>query len=266
VIRDHRVDTSRGPFRCLTSGAGWPLLLIHGFPLTADMWRPQLERCAPGWRYVAPDLRGFGGSPAGTIRPGMDDYAADLEAIMDALEMERAVIGGLSMGGYVTLALQRRAPERFAGIILADTKAEADTAQGREARREMSALVRAKGVGAIADRMMPRLLSRGSQDDAELSSRVRALIERNTVEGVDLALHALRDREDSTPDLPRISLPALVVVGEEDVLTPPADSQRMQAALVRSQLVVLPGAGHLSNLEAPEPFSAALADFLTSSL
>jgi pimeloyl-ACP methyl ester carboxylesterase len=230
------------------------------------MWRPQLERCARGWRYLAPDLRGFGRSPVGTIHPGMDDYAADLEAIMDVLEIDSAVIGGLSMGGYVTFALYRRVPERFSGLVLADTKAEADSAQGREGRREMSALVRSEGVGAVADRMLPRLLSRASQADAELSSTVRTLIETNSAEGVDLAIHALRDRQDSTPDLPHISLPTLVVVGEEDALTPPSDSRRMQAALVRSQLVVLHGAGHLSNLEAPARFSAALSDFLTSSL
>jgi pimeloyl-ACP methyl ester carboxylesterase len=130
----------------------------------------------------------------------------------------------------------------------------------------MSSLLRSKGIGAVADRMLPKLLSRASQADAELSSTVRTLIETNSVEGVDLAIHALRDRQDSTPDLPHISLPTLVVVGEEDALTPPSDSRRMQAALVRSQLVVLHGAGHLSNLEAPAPFSAALSDFLTSSL
>jgi pimeloyl-ACP methyl ester carboxylesterase len=266
VIHEHRLDTSRGLFRCLDAGAGWPVILIHAFPLTADMWRPQLERRLQGWRYLAPDLRGFGASPAGSVRPGMDDYAADIEAVMDMLEIETAVVGGLSMGGYITFALHRRAPERFSGILLADTKAEADTAQGREGRRAMSALVRSAGVRAVADRLLPMLLSRSSRDNAELTSEVRALIETNTADGIDLAIHALMDRPDSTPDLARLSSPTLVVVGEEDALTPRADSERIQAAVARSQLVVLPGAGHLSNLEAPEAFSTALADFLTSSL
>ncbi len=266
MIHEHRLDTPRGLFRCLDAGAGWPVILIHAFPLTADMWRPQLERVAPGWRYLAPDLRGFGGSPAGSVRPGMDDYAADVESVMDTLAIETAVVGGLSMGGYITFALHRRAAERFTGILLADTKAEADTPQGREGRRTMSALVRSSGVRAIADRMLPMLLSRSSRDNADLSSEVCALIETNTAEGIDLAIHALMDRPDSTPDLPRLSVPTLVIVGEDDALTPRADSERIQAAVERSQLVVLPAAGHLSNLEAPEAFSTALADFLTSSL
>ena len=266
MIQEHRVDTARGPVRCLECGAGWPVVLIHAFPLTADMWRPQFDHAPQGWRYVAPDLRGFGGSPAGTLRPGIDDYAADVEALMDALQIETAVIGGLSMGGYITFALHRRAPERFSAIVLADTKAEADTPEGRESRRGMSALVRSAGVAAVAERMLPVLLSPASRARPELTSTVRSLIETNTVDGIDHAIHALMDRPDSTPDLPQLRVPALVIVGEEDGLTPPADSRRMQAAMARSQLVVLPGAGHLSNLEAPAAFSTALANFLTSSM
>jgi 3-oxoadipate enol-lactonase len=265
MIHEHRLDTARGRFRCLDAGAGWPVLLIHAFPLTADMWRPQLERVAPGWRYLAPDVRGFGASPAGSVQPTMDDYAADVEAIMETLEIETAVIGGLSMGGYITLALQRLAPDRFTGVVLADTRAEADTAEGRQGRQAMSELVRAEGPGAVADRMLPKLLS-GRSPDADLPAAVRRMIEGNATDGIDYAIHAMMDRPDSTTLLPRLSVPALVIVGEEDQLTPPADSERMQRAIARSQLVVLSNAGHLSSLEAPEAFSIALANFLTSSL
>src|SRR6478735_7609674 len=195
MIVERTLTTARGTCRVLDAGAGWPVLLIHAFPLSAEMWRPQLEAVPQGWRYVAPDLRGFGRSPAGQQPPTVDEYAADLESVLDALEIETAVIGGLSMGGYVTFALHRRAPDRFTSLVLADTKAEADTPEGRDARRTMSALVRARGVGA------------------------------------------------------------------EDVITPPADSERMVRATERSQLVVVPGAGHLSNLEAPAAFSTALANF-----
>lgn len=261
MILEHQLDTVRGRFRCLEAGAGWPVLLIHAFPLTADMWRPQLERAPEGWRYLAPDVRGFGASPLGSPRPTIDDYAADMESLLDALEIESASIGGLSMGGYITFALHRRAPERFTSIVLADTKAEADTAQGRENRRAMSALVRAEGVGAVADTMLPKLMS--GQADPQLVRTVRRLIERNTADGIDAALHAMMDRPDSTPDLPRMAVPVLVIVGGEDVLTPPADSERIRSACPRSQLVVLPGAGHVSNVEAPEAFSKALENFLT---
>jgi pimeloyl-ACP methyl ester carboxylesterase len=266
MIHEHRIVTARGRFRCLDAGAGWPVILIHAFPLNADMWRPQLETVAQGWRYLAPDLRGFGASPAGPAQPGMDDYAADVQAVMDALEIESAVIGGLSMGGYITFALHRIAPERFTSIVLADTKAEADTPEGRAGRRAMSALVRSEGVGAVADRMLPKLLSESSQADAVLTSRVRSLIEVNSADGIDHAIHALMDRPDSTPDLPLLRLPLLVIVGADDVLTPRADSERIVNATDRSQLVVVQGAGHLSNLEAPDVFSTALASFLTSSI
>jgi 3-oxoadipate enol-lactonase len=266
MIHEHRLDTARGRFRCLDAGAGWPVVLIHAFPLTADMWRPQLERVARGWRYLAPDVRGFGASPVGSVRPTMDDYAADVESVMDTLDIETAVIGGLSMGGYITFALHRRAPERFSSVVLADTKAEADTAEGREGRRAMSELVRSEGVGAVADRMLPKLLSAASHANADLVVSVRRMIEANTTDGIDNAIHAMMDRPDSTPDLPRLRVPVLVMVGGEDVLTPRADSERILNATERSQLVVLPDAGHLTNLEAPDAFSTALANFLTSSM
>jgi 3-oxoadipate enol-lactonase len=262
MIHERKVETARGRFRCLEAGAGWPVLLVHAFPMTADMWRPQLERVPQGWHYLAPDVRGFGGSPLGSLRPTMDDYAADVEAMMDALELETAAIGGLSMGGYITFALHRRAPERFTRIILADTKAEADTAEGRENRRALSALVNSAGVGAVADKMLAKLVS--VHADPELVSTVRRTIEQNSAEGLDCAIHAMMGRPDSTPDLLRMKLPILVIVGEEDVLTPPADSERIHTPTERSQLVILPGVGHLANLEAPDAFSTALENFLTS--
>jgi 3-oxoadipate enol-lactonase len=265
MIVERTLTTARGTCRVLDAGAGWPVLLIHAFPLSAEMWRPQLESVPSGWRYIAPDLRGFGRSPAGKEPPGVDGYAADLEGVLDGLGIETAAIGGLSMGGYITFALHRRSPERFTALILADTKAEADTPEGREGRRRMSALLRERGVGAVADSMMPRLLSEAAQK-GELPGVVRTMIEGNTVEGVDHAIQALMGRPDSTPDLARLRLPVLVVVGGEDVLTPRADSERIAAAVERSQLAVIPGAGHLSNLEAPQAFSHALRNFLSSSL
>ena len=265
MIVERTVTTGQGTFRVLDAGAGWPVLLIHAFPLSAEMWRPQLDAVPQGWRYVAPDLRGFGRSPAGRRPPTMDDYAADLESVLDALEIETAAIGGLSMGGYVTFALHRRAADRFTSLVLADTKAEADTPEGREGRQRMSELVNARGVGAVADTMLPKLLSERSRS-GDVAGVVRELIEANSVTGVDHAIHALMTRPDSSADLAALRLPVLVIVGEDDVITPPADSERMVRAAERSQLVVVPGAGHLSNLEAPAAFSTALANFLTSSL
>jgi pimeloyl-ACP methyl ester carboxylesterase len=267
MIHEQTLDTRRGRIRCLQAGAGWPVLLIHAFPLSAEMWRSQLERVPDGWRLIAPDTRGFGATPIGDAPLlSIDDYAADAQAVFDALEVESAVVGGLSMGGYVALALHRRAPELVTGLVLADTKAEADTAEGRGARRKMSELVRTKGMAALADSMLPKLLGDAAGRDLPLVAQVRRMIVGNTVEGTDRAIHAMLGRPDSTPNLAHLSVPVLVIVGAEDQLTPVAHSEAMERATGRSQLVVLPGAGHLSSLEAPEAFSIALANFLRSSL
>jgi pimeloyl-ACP methyl ester carboxylesterase len=270
MIREAHVTIGDRKTRYLEAGAGWPVLLIHAFPLNADMWRPQLERVPDGWRFIAPDLRGFGPAaeplPAG--RPmTVDDFAGDLAALLDRLHIDRAVIGGLSMGGYVTFALFRRSPERFSGMILADTKSQADTPEGREGRLKMIALVRVGGASAVADQMLPKLLGATStRTRPELVSQVRQMIESTSASAIAGALEVLSARPDSTPDLARMAYPALIVVGAEDVLTPVSDAEALDRRIARSCLVVLPEAGHLSNLESPDAFSKALADFLASSL
>jgi 3-oxoadipate enol-lactonase len=268
VIRETFVDAPSGRTRVLEAGSGWPVVLLHAFPLSADMWRPQLERVANGWRLIAPDLPGFG---PGAARPGrtttIDDLAAGVGHVLDALEIEEATIGGLSMGGYVTFALFRQNPDRCTGVVLADTKATPDTPEGREGRGKMLDLVRREGPGAVAEQMLPKLLGETSRRERpELAATVRAMIEANHAEGIAGGIEAIRDRPDSTPQLAELSCPALIVVGDEDGLTPPADAEAMQQRLARSRLVVLPAAGHLSNLETPDAFSQALADFLSSNL
>jgi 3-oxoadipate enol-lactonase len=270
MIREAHVTIGDRRTRYLEAGAGWPVLLVHAFPLNADMWRPQLERVPDGWRFIAPDLRGF--APAADPQPAagpttVDDFAGDLAALLDRLQIDPAVIGGLSMGGYVTFALFRRSPERFSGMVLADTKSQADTPEGREGRRKMIELVRASGAAAVADQMMPKLLGATStRTRPELASQVRQMIESTSAPAIAAALEALSARPDSTPDLGRIACPALIVVGAEDVLTPVADAEALDRRMARSHLVVLPEAGHLSNLESPDAFSKALGDFLASSL
>jgi len=269
VVIEDAATVSGRTVRYLTGGAGWPVVLLHAFPLSADMWRAQLDAAPDGFRLIAPDLRGFGRSvaPAPHAAPTMDDFAGDVEGLLNILEIERAVIGGMSMGGYVTFALFRRAPDRFSGMVLADTRAQADTPEGRQARRAMSELVRAKGPSAVADQMIPKLLGRTTREERpSVAGEVRRLILANDAGGIDGGIHAMMTRPDSTPDLARISTPALVVVGEEDELTPVADSEAMHASIGRSRLVVLPRAGHLSGVELPEEFSRALGDFLTSNL
>ena len=253
--------------RFLEAGAGWPVLLLHAFPVNAEMWRPQLERVPEGWRYIAPDVRGFGpeAAPSGSFT--LDDVAADLAAFLDHLKLDRAVIGGLSMGGYITMALLRRSPERFDGMILADTRAEADSPEGLEGRRQMIELVRAKGPGAVADQMLPKLLSASARErQPELVAFVRNMIESTSSETIAAALGAMMGRPDSTSSLSRVNCPTLILVGADDEVTPEPSARAMENRIERSRVVVLPGAGHLSSLESPDAFSRALSEFLASNM
>jgi pimeloyl-ACP methyl ester carboxylesterase len=193
----------------------------------------------------------------------MDDYAADLVDLIEALRIEDAVIGGLSMGGYITFALFRRAPRFFRGMILADTRSQADTPEGVEGRKRMLALLESRGPSGVADEMMPKLLGETTRRERpEVADRVRALIQSNSTPAVAGMITALMTRPDSTPLLKSIDCPTLVLVGDEDTITPPALSREMHQAIVRSELEVLRGVGHLANIEQPTSFNSALARFL----
>ena len=268
MIRESRARVDGRTIRYLEAGSGWPVVLIHAFPLHADMWRPQLERVPEGWRFIAPDMRGFGpDAVAQPQQPTLDCMATDVNLLLDALGIDSAVIGGLSMGGYITLALFRRAPERFSSMILADTKAQEDTSEGLAARREMIELARAHGAQAVADSMLPKLLGPSAvKRRPNLATAVRTMIEGASVAGIVGAIEAMMGRPDSRPDLSHISCPTLVIVGEEDVPTPVSDAADMQNQIARSRLVILPEAGHLSNLEAPDGFALAISDFLVSNM
>jgi pimeloyl-ACP methyl ester carboxylesterase len=266
MIRERTVETRDGSVRCLEAGAGWPLVLLHAFPLSADMWRPQLDRPPEGARLIAPDLNGFGPAPVAPAR-SLEDMARLVTGLLDALEIERATIGGLSMGGYLTLTLFRLAPERFSAMILANTRAKADDDEGRAGRDRMSALVRKEGPPAVAAQMLPKLLGRTTQEaNPDLAVHVRRLIESNSIDGIDAAIQAMKDRPDSTPLLPTVGRPALVVAGEEDTLIPQADVDDLARLLPRAQQVTIPRAGHLSNLEAPADFNEALGNFLLANI
>jgi pimeloyl-ACP methyl ester carboxylesterase len=238
------------------------VVLVHAFPLTGALWRPQVDRAPTGWRLLTPDLPGFGQSALPPAR-SMDGMARGVLQVLDAQGIRRAVIGGLSMGGYVTLALYRLAPERFSGMILADTRATADNEQQRTGRQKMIDMVRERGPAAVADDMLPKLLGATShRERPQLAVDVRQMIEGNSGEAIAGALEAMMSRPDSRPMLAGITVPTLVVCGEEDVVTPPADSEALHAGIPGARLVRLDRAGHLSSLEAPEAFSHALNGFL----
>ena len=243
-------------------GDGPALLLIHGFPLDHSLWAHQVATLK-GWRRIAPDLRGCGASGTAGNASSMSVYADDLVHLLDGIHVEKAVVAGLSMGGYVAFELLRRHRDRVLGLILVDTRAEADTPELRASRETMMALARAEGPGAVAERMLPRLLGRTTQrTQAHLVAEVREMAGRWSVPGMVGALAAMRDRVDATALLPTIDVPTLIVVGEEDELTPPAHSRAMTAAIPSAAMTTIAAAGHLAPLEAPSAVSRVMAEFL----
>jgi pimeloyl-ACP methyl ester carboxylesterase len=262
MVSEHAFSIPGRTIRYLEAGSGSTLLLLHAFPLSSEMWRPQLEHVPDGWRFVAPDLKGFGAGARGAAT-SLDDMAEEVQRLLDGLGVARAVICGLSMGGYLTLTLYRRAPGLFRGLILANTRATADTPEGRTAREKMAALVRSEGPAAVASQMLPKLLGESSHASRpDLPVLLRRLIEANPADGLEGAIHAMKARPDSSDLLRHVQLPALVIAGEEDVLIPPAEAEAMHRLLPQSTCVLIRRAGHLSNLEAPGAFSAALQTFL----
>ena len=230
------------------------------------MWEGQVKALPDGWRLLAPDLRGFGGStmPVPDENPSIDDYAADVIDLLKELRIQSAVIGGLSMGGYVTMAVLRRAPELAHGVILADTRASADSPEGRANRRSMLALLNREGASGVARDMMPKLLGRTTLEQRQdLEPFVRRLIKQQSSAAIRGAVQRMMSRPDSNDVIQRLSVPTLIIVGDEDVLTPPDDARNIAAAYDKAELIVIPGAGHLSNLEQPQPFNDAVRAFLS---
>lgn len=244
------------------------LILLHAFPMSADMWLPQLARVPLGWQFIAPDIRGFRGmgpafEDAQLDGATVDDYAADVIELMEHLDIPKAAILGLSMGGYVAMAVAARAPRRVTHLILADTRMTADTVEQRVGRDTMRAAVERDGAKAAADAMLPNLLGVTThQEQPDLADAVRRLIEVNRTESVVGALGAMQARPDRTATLAAFTGPALVICGEEDALTKPAESEAMAATIPGATLVMIPRAGHLSNLEQATAFNAALQQFL----
>lgn len=236
--------------------AGEPLVLVHAFPLDARMWEPQRRGLTSKYRVITPDLRGFGRAGGERAPTVLQDHARDVLALMDHLGLHQAAVGGCSMGGYVALAVAALAPQRVSRLVLVDTRAGADTPEGRTGRDASIKSVREKGVAVLVAGMLPRLLRPGAPDD--VVQRVRAQGESQSVEGVAAALQMMRDRPDQTSVLHAFTMPTLVVVGAEDVLTPPAESERMVHFIPHARLHVIPGAGHLSSVEAPDAFNSAV--------
>ncbi len=245
-------------------GSGVPVLFLHGFPHSRSLWSPQLGALATPARTICMDLRGFGES-ARDEPGGLDGYADDAAALLDVLGIERAVIAGLSMGGYATFAFWRRHRARVRALVLCDTKATADSEAAQGARVEMQALVQERGSMAVADQMITGMVGRTTREkNPELVDELHRMMSLAPVQGIVDALDALRTRPDSTPTLAGIDVPTLIVVGDEDVLTPVKDARAMHLGIGGSRLEVIAGAGHVSNMERPATFNHVLSEFLVS--
>ncbi|HEX2741703.1 MAG TPA: alpha/beta fold hydrolase [Rubrobacter sp.] len=262
---DHRPSGVAMSYRDLGDGDGVPLVLLHAFPLNARMFEPQMTAFSGERRVVAPDYPGFGRSPRTPAQPDVHYYAEGVRRLLDRLHLERVVLGGVSMGGYVAFECMRVFPERISALVLANTRPEPDSEEMRETRNEMALRVAQEGVGVLVKLQLERLLAPYTlQNDEALVEKVRTMILENSPDGAVAALGAMRDRPDSTPLLGEIGVPTLVVGGEEDGISSPEVMSAMAAKIPGAHHVTIPNAGHLSNLEAPGEFNAALNDFLKS--
>lgn len=241
-----------------------PLLLIHGFPFNNTMWEEQVVDLAEITRVIAPDLRGHGRSDAPDPPYTMSDLAQDCVGLLDYLGIDRpVVVGGLSMGGYITFEIYRQFPERVAGLILASTRASADDEAGKANRDQMAAQVQEEGVTAVTEGMLPKLLAPESYEaDEDLVAFVAEMMAGTSAEGMVGALMAMKERPDSTPLLGEIAVPTLVIHGSEDQIVPLDEAEAMADTIATAELVVIPDAGHLPNLEQPDLFTDVLYEFM----
>lgn len=248
------------------AGRGPVVVLLHGFPLSKAMWRPQVLALEPDYRVIAPDLRGFGGSSAFDDSPTLEQMADDVAGLLAALKIEGPVVlGGLSMGGYLALAVARKYPALLRGLILADTRAEPDDNQAKANRNTMIEFARSHTAVDVMDKMLPKLLSeRTRRERLDVESTVRRIAADQRIDGIIGALKVLRDRPDARPSLAAIHVPTLVLVGSDDALTPPAMAETLATGIAGARLVKIPGAGHMSNLEEPAEFNTAVEAFLRS--
>ena len=241
-------------------GRGEPVLLIHGFPLSGRLWDGVVARLRGRYRLIVPDLRGHGDSGA-TTEVSMGRFAADLAAILEEIGEKRpAVLVGMSMGGYVAFEFWRRYPDRVRALALVDTRAARDTAEAARARHELADRVLLEGSGVVADGMIDRLFAPDAP--AELRERWRTIMAATPPEGVAAALRAMARRRGSVRTLRRMDVPTLVVVGAEDVITPPAEARAMAEAAPGATLRVIPGAGHMTPVERPEALGEVIGDFV----
>jgi pimeloyl-ACP methyl ester carboxylesterase len=249
------------------SGSGTPILLIHGHPFDCTSWTPQLTATFPGYRLIAPDLRNFGRTTSPNPPADFSTYARDLIAFADALALDRFYVAGLSMGGQIALEVADAAPHRLLGLILCDTFAQLDTPAKKSNRYALADRLDREGLAAYAVEVLPKMIcAKTIADHPEVAADLVRMMQRAPAAGASAALRVRAARRDYLPLLPTLDLPTLILVGDQDEFTPVADAELMHRNIRNSTLVVIPDAGHLTNLEQPAAFNRALATFLGSDL
>jgi 3-oxoadipate enol-lactonase len=240
-----------------SEGPGPAIVFIHGFPLTGEMWKTQLAALTGRARGVAYDVRGFGGSPAGDGQYTLEVFVDDVLALLDHLKLEKAALCGLSMGGYIALRAAEKAPKRVSGLLLCDTRSDADSNESKLRRAGSMAMVKSRGVAELAKAFLPSVLVR-----AAALAEARRLAESNGPGGICGALLAMASRTDTTASLSKLTVPATVLVGEKDTLSPPELGRELASRIPGAEFRLVADAGHLSNLDRPEEFNRALLEFV----
>ncbi|RKN08048.1 alpha/beta fold hydrolase [Streptomyces radicis] len=248
----------------LGPGDGPPVVLVHGHPFDRTLWAPQVDALvAAGYRAIVPDLRGYGASG---VTPGtvpLADFADDIAALLDHLDVAQAVVGGVSMGGQITMEIQLRHPARVRALVLSDTSFAAETEEGRGAREAMADRLLAEGMDGYAAEVIDRMLTPYNVAELpDVAARVMAMMRATDPRGAAAALRGRAQRPDHRATLTAVRVPTLIVVGADDAFTPVATAREMHALIPRSTLTVIPRAGHLPGAERPATFNAALLDFL----
>jgi 3-oxoadipate enol-lactonase len=242
---------------------GLPLIFIHGFPFSKAMWKTQLSALKETHRVIAYDVRGHGDTEPGAAQFSLPQFADDLFFFMDALKIERAILIGLSMGGYIALRAIQRQPERIAGLILCDTQCAADSEEGREKRKKTIAFIQKNGLSVYAEESLKNLFAPASfTAKKDQVTFIQDTILKTPASTICLTLQALADRKETCSSLTEIKVPVCILVGKEDKITSPELASKMQVLIKDSTLHIIEGAGHLSNLENPEQFNTHVKNFL----
>jgi len=253
-------------FNVIDRGRGMPLVLVHGYPLDHSMWQGQRDGLSDTYRVMAPDLRGFGASEVTSDTLTMEQMADDVAGILDAMHIEEPIVFcGLSMGGYVAWQFAFRHRQRLAKLILCDTRAIADSSEAATGRLKTAERVLAEGASVAAEALVPKLFAPATySEQPQIVEATRQVILRTKPEGIAAALRGMAQRPDVTSRLAEIDVPALVICGQHDGISPSSEMRQIASQLPIARFVEITGAGHMAPLERPEVVNAAIREFLTA--